>query len=87
MLYLSIYVKLFWLRFRKEMKELEVIVENLLSEVFVTVTQVSEGLDTLQAMYQYSKRRDLFTEFEKRTIKVIYKCKLNVFPVKFHYNC
>lgn len=53
------------------MKDLEVIMENLLSEVFATVTQATEGLDVLQNLYQYSKRKDLFTEFEKRTVKVL----------------
>ncbi|XP_054274165.1 dynein axonemal heavy chain 2 [Macrosteles quadrilineatus] len=52
------------------MKELEVMVENLLAEVFETITSVTEGIDVLQNMYQYSKRKDLATEFEKRTIKV-----------------
>ena len=56
------------------MKDLEVIVENLLSEVFATVTQATEGLDILQNLYQYSKRKDLFTEFEKRTVKVPMIC-------------
>ncbi|KAG8273643.1 Dynein heavy chain 2, axonemal [Homalodisca vitripennis] len=58
------------LQFRREMKELEVMVENLLAEVFVTINNVTEGIDVLQNMYQYSKRKDLASEFEKRTIKV-----------------
>lgn len=52
------------------MRELEVMVENLLAEVFVTINSVTEGIDVLQNMYQYSKRRDLAAEFEKRTVKV-----------------
>lgn len=58
-------------RFRREMKELEVMVENLLGEVFVTINSVTEGIDVLQNMYQYSKRKDLAPEFEKRTVKVL----------------
>lgn len=58
-------------RFRREMKELEVMVENLLGEVFVTINSVTEGIDVLQNMYQYSKRKNLAAEFEKRTVKVI----------------
>lgn len=57
-------------RFRREMKELEVMVENLLGEVFVTINSVTEGIDVLQNMYQYSKRKNLAAEFEKRTVKV-----------------
>lgn len=52
-------------------------VENLLGEVFVTINSVTEGIDVLQNMYQYSKRKNLAAEFEKRTVKVRSHYKLN----------
>lgn len=52
------------------MKELEVMVESLVGEVFVTVSNFFEGLDVLQNLYQYSKSKGLALEFENRTTYV-----------------
>ncbi|XP_014244414.1 dynein heavy chain 2, axonemal isoform X2 [Cimex lectularius] len=58
--------------FREGMREIEVIIENLMECVFETVRNVEEGLEALQILYQYSKRPNLYALFERQTT-YIYK--------------
>ncbi|XP_075210256.1 dynein heavy chain 2, axonemal kl-2 [Lycorma delicatula] len=58
-------------RLRTQVKEMEVMIENLLIEAFASVGNVFEALDVLQSLYQYSKRPNLYPKFEQRTVQVL----------------
>ncbi|CAG9772859.1 unnamed protein product [Ceutorhynchus assimilis] len=60
------------LKFRTRMKELEVIVENLTNAVFDEIANVEEGIESLAALYNYSKRKSLYSLFEAKTL-IVYK--------------
>ncbi|XP_049764343.1 dynein axonemal heavy chain 2 [Schistocerca cancellata] len=58
------------IRFRNQVKELEVILENLVIKVFETIKNVEEGIEALQGFYHYYKRPALKQLFEKKTAEV-----------------
>lgn len=57
-------------RFRKRVRDIEIIVDNLVASAFENVRNVEEGIDVLWATYQYAKRPNLKDLFEKKTYHV-----------------
>ncbi|KAJ9574123.1 hypothetical protein L9F63_008537, partial [Diploptera punctata] len=57
-------------RFRIQMKELEVIIENLIVAVFEQVDNVEEGVQALQAVFHYAKRDTIRPLFDRKTVEV-----------------
>lgn len=58
------------LKFRGKMKDIEVVMENLTNAVFDEVANVEEGIESLAAMFNYSKRKTLYSLFEGKTVFV-----------------
>ncbi|XP_050296141.1 dynein axonemal heavy chain 2 isoform X2 [Anthonomus grandis grandis] len=58
------------LKFRTRMKDIEVVVENLTNAVFDEIANVEEGIESLAAMYNYSKRKTLFSLFDGKTLQI-----------------
>ncbi|KOC70969.1 Dynein-1-beta heavy chain, flagellar inner arm I1 complex [Habropoda laboriosa] len=56
--------------FRNEMKDLEVIIENLVASVFVNLNNVQEGVEDLQAFYSYMNREKLKVLFDAKTAEI-----------------
>jgi hypothetical protein len=54
------------------MKDIEVILENLMMSVFEQVVNVEEGVHALQAFYHYSKRDALRPLYDKKIVAVSY---------------
>lgn len=57
-------------RFRKRVRDIEIIVDNLVAAAFENVKNVEEGIDVLWATYQYAKRPNLKNLFQKKTFQV-----------------
>ncbi|KAE8744396.1 hypothetical protein FOCC_FOCC009000 [Frankliniella occidentalis] len=57
-------------RFRKRIRDIEIIIDNLVAAAFENVKNVEEGIDVLWATYQYAKRPNLKDLFEKKTFQV-----------------
>jgi hypothetical protein len=49
--------------FKKLIRSLEEVVQNLLVNVFISINNVEEALDVLTTMHNFSKRRSLQTEY------------------------
>lgn len=58
------------LKFRTRMKDIETVIENLTNAVFDEIANVEEGIESLAAMYNYSKRKTLFSLFDGKTLLV-----------------
>ncbi|XP_076651590.1 dynein heavy chain 2, axonemal kl-2 [Halictus rubicundus] len=56
--------------FRSELKDLEVIIENLVTSAFVGMNNVQEGVEDLQGFYNYMNREKLKPLFEAKTNKI-----------------
>ncbi|CAL7938030.1 unnamed protein product [Xylocopa violacea] len=56
--------------FRNEMKDLEVIIENLAASVFVGLNNAQEGVENLQGFYTYMSRENLMPLFDAKTIDI-----------------
>jgi hypothetical protein len=54
------------------MKDIEMILENLMVSVFEQVANLEEGVQALQAFYYYSKRYALHPLYEKKIVAVSY---------------
>lgn len=72
--------------FHNEMRDLEVMIENLIATVFTGVNNVQEGIEDLRSFYNYLNRENLKSLFEnKNTFVRIYRTKLffqkNYMPV------
>lgn len=59
------------IRFRKRIRDIEIIIDNLVAAAFETVQNIEEGIDVLWATYQYAKRPNLKDLFEKKTYQVL----------------
>lgn len=57
-------------KYRLLIRELEEIVENLITNVFVAVTNVEEGLEALCSLYYFSKRANLRQAYIRKTSEV-----------------
>ncbi|KZC12413.1 Dynein heavy chain 2, axonemal [Dufourea novaeangliae] len=53
--------------FRSELKDLEVIIENLVTSAFVGMNNVQEGIEDLQGFYNYMNRETLKSLFDEKT--------------------
>jgi hypothetical protein len=60
------------------MKELEVIIENLMVSVFEQVVNVEDGVCALQAFFHYAKRDAIRPLFQKKTVEVSLLCTCNL---------
>ncbi|XP_076295130.1 dynein heavy chain 2, axonemal kl-2 [Lasioglossum baleicum] len=56
--------------FRLELKDLEVMIENLVTSAFVGMNNVQEGIEDLQGFYNYMNREKLKPLFEAQTNKI-----------------
>lgn len=56
--------------FRAEMKDLEIIIENLVPTVFLGLNNVQEGISDLRGFYNYMNREKLKPLFDERTNQV-----------------
>lgn len=59
------------LQFRSRMKDIEVIIENLVNTVFTQIPTLDEGVEALASLYNYSHRPNLKTLFERKTQQVL----------------
>ncbi|XP_066252128.1 LOW QUALITY PROTEIN: dynein axonemal heavy chain 2 [Euwallacea similis] len=57
------------LKFRTRMKDIEVVVENLTNAVFDEIANVEEGIESLAALYNYTKRETLLPLFDDKTLQ------------------
>jgi hypothetical protein len=62
--------KFLFKRFRGQMKDIEMILENLMISVFEQVENLEEGVHALQAFYYYSKRDALHPLYDQKTVAV-----------------
>ncbi|KAL2735253.1 dynein axonemal heavy chain 2 [Vespula squamosa] len=58
------------LTFRNEVKELEIIIKNLIETVFVDMNNVQEGIENLYGFYNYMNREQLQELFNNKTMEV-----------------
>lgn len=56
--------------FRTEMKDLEIIIENLVTSIFVKLNNVQEALEDFQSFYSYMNRDKLKALFDSKTSEV-----------------
>lgn len=52
------------------MKDIEVVVENLTNAVFDNISNLEEGIESLAALHNYTKRKTLVSLFEAKTLEV-----------------
>lgn len=57
-------------RFREEIKDLELLIENLITSVFKSVSNVQEGIEALYGFYNYTRRDSVKTLFDRKTTTV-----------------
>ncbi|KAI4504209.1 hypothetical protein M0802_000680 [Mischocyttarus mexicanus] len=79
--------------FRGEVRELEIIIENLVATVFVVMNNVQEGIDNLYGFYNYMNRKELQELFNNKTMEIwkmfdddIQNAKQDVLDVKEEYS-
>nr|XP_015838947.1 PREDICTED: dynein heavy chain 2, axonemal [Tribolium castaneum] len=70
------------LQFKNRMKDIEVVIENLTNAVFEEVANVEEGIESLAALYNYSKRESLKALFDGKTLFVYEMFKEEIHGVK-----
>lgn len=85
------------LQFKNRMKDIEVVIENLTNAVFEEIANLEEGIESLAAFHNYSKRDSLKALFDNKTVFVyemfkqsIYECKDDLnkeeeYPVRLPY--
>lgn len=56
--------------FQAEIRDLEIMIENLIATVFTNVNNVQEGIENLWSFYNYSKRENLRSLFESKNTSV-----------------
>ncbi|KAF7401616.1 hypothetical protein HZH68_007436 [Vespula germanica] len=56
--------------FRNEVRELEIIIENLIATVFADMNNVQEGIENLYGFYNYMNRERLQQLFNNKTMEV-----------------
>ena len=56
--------------FRNQMRDLEIMIENLIATVFMDVNSVQEGIENLQSFYNYLNRRNLKSLFDSKNTSV-----------------
>lgn len=58
------------LKFKSQMKDIEVVLENLTNAVFDNVANLEDGIEALAAFYNYQKRKTLSSLFDSKTLEV-----------------
>jgi len=58
------------LEFRSEMRDFEIMIENLVATVFMNVNNVQEGIENLRSFYNYLNRENLKPLFENQNTSV-----------------
>ena len=58
------------LKFRSRMKDIEVIIENLVNSVFSQTPTIDESVEAMAAFYNYAQRDSLKSLFERNTLHV-----------------
>lgn len=58
------------LAFRAEMRDLEIMIENLIATVFRDVNNVQEGIEDLRSFYNYFNRENLKSPFDSKNTSV-----------------
>lgn len=58
------------LQFRSRMKDIEIVIENLVNAIFNEIPTVDEGVEALASLYNYSKRKTLKNLFDRKTHRV-----------------
>ena len=56
--------------FRNEMKDLEIIIENLVTSIFVKLNNVQEAMEDFQSFHSYMNRDKLKALFDSKTSEV-----------------
>ncbi|XP_072759448.1 dynein axonemal heavy chain 2 [Anoplolepis gracilipes] len=56
--------------FRNEMRDLEIMIENLMATVFMNVNNVQEGIEDLRSFYNYLNRSNLKSLFDSKNTSV-----------------
>lgn len=59
------------LKFHGRMKDIEIVIENLVNDVFNQITTMDEGVEALASFYNYSLRPTLKTLFDRKTQQVL----------------
>ncbi|KAL6445588.1 hypothetical protein ACFW04_000847 [Cataglyphis niger] len=79
--------------FRNEMRDLEIMIENLIATVFTDVNNVQEGIEDLRSFYNYLNRENLKSLFDSKNSSVwqifaddIQQTKLEVLNEKEEYS-
>ena len=63
---------IFFSKFRTAVKELEVMVQNLINSAFETVRSVHEGVMLLDVFAHFSAREAIKRTIDKKTVEVFY---------------
>lgn len=58
------------LKFRNRMKDIEVVIENLVNAVFDQISTLDDGVEALGALYNYAQKESLKTLFDRKTHEV-----------------
>jgi hypothetical protein len=58
--------------FKTLIRSLEEVLENLFSQVFLSIDNIEEALDVLTALYNFSKRKNLQNEYLRRVNQVLF---------------
>lgn len=56
--------------FRNEMRDLEIMIENLIAIVFMNVNNIQEGVENLRSFYSYLNRKNLKLLFDSKNSSV-----------------
>lgn len=56
--------------FRTEMRDLEIMIENLIAIVFMNVNNIQEGIENLRSFYNYLNRKNLKLLFDSKNSSV-----------------
>ncbi|XP_057654894.1 dynein axonemal heavy chain 2 isoform X2 [Diorhabda carinulata] len=70
------------LKFRTRMKDIEVVIENLTNAVFDNIANIEDGIESLWALHNYTKRKTLTSLFEGKTLLIYSMFKEEILDVK-----
>lgn len=58
-------------KFRSRMKDIEIVIENIVNSVFDQIPNMEEAVEALASFYNFSKRDTLKPLFERKTLQVL----------------
>lgn len=64
------------------MKDIEIVIENLVNSVFEQIPTLEDGVEAMGAFYNYSQRDSLKGLFERKTLFVSLTRKIDRYYVK-----